>query len=137
MRVADLSFDQGNASTTFHLADGHEYYLHRVIREDKPPVYALMGLTQLQAMSPYINEQLMDTVLEKRGSAERKVTAVEPWVSETGFICPGCGAKVSKDGAHFPPDSAPEPKGEPEPLPEPEPEPEPSPKRRRSRFIEE
>lgn len=114
MRVSELSFDSGNTSQTFKLADGHSYYLHRVQREDKPPVYALMGLDQMQTMSPYINEQAMDTVLAKRIGEDRKAIEVDPWVSGSGFVCPGCGAKVTKDGSHFPP--------EPEPVLPPSPE---------------
>jgi hypothetical protein len=131
MKVAELSFDAGNSSPVFTLGDGHRYWLHRISREGKPEVYSLFSMDGMQPATPYINEGLMDTVLDKRGGS--RADPVPEEISDTGFVCPGCGARVTKEGAHFP-----DPGPAIEPLPvvpaPPAPAP-PAPARSRSRFL--
>jgi hypothetical protein len=93
----ELPWDGANTenqtSEFFTLADGHRYFLHRIVRaEGKPPIYALLGgdADSATALTPYVSETHMEQVLRVRGG-------------KPGFgpiVCPGCGAEITEKGAH-------------------------------------
>lgn len=98
MKVADMQFDEGQMSQVFKLADGHDYAVHKMEREGKGTVYAL--LSPHGAFTPYVTEHQMDKVIALRLSPSRRVDAVPDEISHTGFTCPGCGAVVTESGSH-------------------------------------
>lgn len=101
MKVSGLKFDDSGTSEPFKLADGHRYFLHRINREgDKGPVYAMLGMDVMQPITPYVGESTMDVVLAKRLGPDQQTTLA----LDGTIVCPGCGAKVTPEGAHYPPE---------------------------------
>lgn len=104
-KVAAMTWDEGNGSETFKLADNHSYFLHRIPprKEGRPTLYSLLSADKgvTASYTPYVTEAQMDRVLELRSSEDRKVDAAPDEISSTGYTCPGCGAVVTKEGAHI------------------------------------
>lgn len=103
MKPQELKYDDGGASEPFKLADGHNYFLHRIEREGKPAVYSLVGSDTGAAFTPYITDHQMEKVISLRLSPERAVDIDQDDKSRTGFKCPGCGAVVTETGVHVGP----------------------------------
>lgn len=110
MKIEEMTFAEGFSTPEapfdrFKLADGHEYTVHRLERDGKPPVYSLLGGPQgaLTAFTPYVTAKQMDAILAMRLTPESKVTGTLDPKSPTGYVCPGCGAVTTDTGVHVGP----------------------------------
>jgi hypothetical protein len=106
-KIAEMEFPANDSTVPFKLADGHSYFLHRLVRDGKTTVYALLAAEGASgAFTPYITEHQMDRVLELRAGTNAAASGTLDEKSPTGYVCPGCGAVTTETGVHVGPANA-------------------------------